>query len=146
MSLAEIHAMPIADWAHEDSTLWLWTTNAFMWEAFMCLQMWGFEQKTILTWMKNRIGTGDWLRGETEHCLLAIKGKPTVALTNQSTALLAPADKHSEKPKEFYELVEAFCPGSRLDVFARGRRDGWESYGIEVRPKTGANGEAGVLE
>ena len=46
----------------------------------------------------------------------------------------APAGKHSEKPQEFYELVDALCPGSKLDVFARERRDGWESYGHEVQP------------
>ena len=66
---------------------------------------------------------------------MAIKGQPTVNLTNQSTALFAPAGKHSEKPAEFYELVEGLCPGAKLDVFARARRDGWESYGHEVQPQ-----------
>ena len=132
LSVEEICALPLADWAHEDCILWLWTTNAFMREAFECLAAWGFEQKTILTWVKDRMGTGDWLRGQTEHCLLAVRAKPTVSLTNQTTALMATAGKHSEKPSEFYDLVEGLCPGSRLDVFARQRRDGWESFGFEV--------------
>lgn len=132
MSLESIHSLPIAEWAHDDSVLWLWTTNAFMGESFACLDAWGFQQKTILTWVKPRIGTGDWLRGKTEHCLLAIKGKPTVELTNQSTALIAPMGKHSEKSDEFYQMVEGLCPGSKLDIFARKSRNGWTAYGDEV--------------
>jgi N6-adenosine-specific RNA methylase IME4 len=29
-------------------------------------------------------------------------------------------------------MVEALCPGSKADVFARTQRDGWASYGDEV--------------
>ena len=132
MPIEDICAMPISDWAHENCILWLWTTNAFMREAFQCLEAWGFEQKTILTWVKHKMGMGDWLRGKTEHCLLAVRGKPTVSLTNQTTALEVPAGRHSEKPSEFYGLVEEICPGSKLDVFARQRREGWEFNGLEV--------------
>ena len=132
MAIEDIYALPVADWGHEDSILWLWTTNAFMREAFQCLDAWGFEQKTILTWVKQKMGVGDWLRGQTEHCLLAVRGKPTIVLTNQTTALIASTNRHSEKPQEFYRLVEHLCPSSKLDVFARQRRDGWESYGFEV--------------
>ena len=51
-------------------------------EAFTALDAWGFTQKTILTWAKDRMGMGDWLRGQTEHCLMAVRGKPIVELTN----------------------------------------------------------------
>ena len=63
MSIAEICAMPVSDIAHADCILWLWTTNHHMREAFAVLDAWGFEPKTILTWAKDRMGTGDWLRG-----------------------------------------------------------------------------------
>ena len=132
MALEDIHRLPIAEWAHDDCVLWLWTTNAFLREAFACLDAWGFEQKTVLTWVKNRMGTGDWLRGKTEHCIMAVRGKPTVSLTNQTTALLADAGEHSAKPAEFYAMVEGLCPGSKLDVFARASRNGWEVYGLEA--------------
>ena len=132
MSLESIHSLPIGEWAQSDSVLWLWTTNAFMRESFTCIDAWGFQQKTILTWVKPRIGTGDWLRGKTEHCLLAIKGRPTLELRNQSTALVAPMGKHSEKPDEFYQMIEGLCPGSKLDVFARKSRNGWTAYGDEI--------------
>jgi N6-adenosine-specific RNA methylase IME4 len=119
--------------AHDDAILWLWTTNAYMREAFGVLDAWGFENKTILTWVKNRIGTGDWLRGQTEHCLLAVRGKPTVQLSDQTTALGAPAGAHSAKPDAFYEMVEALCPAPRYaELFQRTPRPNWDGHGDEV--------------
>jgi hypothetical protein len=64
------------------------------------------------------MGTGDWLRGKTEHCILAVRGQPTVTLTNQTTLLDGPVREHSRKPEEFYALVEALCPGSKVELFA----------------------------
>jgi N6-adenosine-specific RNA methylase IME4 len=118
--------------AADDCVLWLWTTNAFLREGFTVLDAWGFDQKTMLTWVKTQMGTGDWLRGITEHCLLAIKGKPLVTLTNQTTALIAPRGKHSAKPVEFYALVESLCPGAKLEMFARAKREGWKQWGAEA--------------
>jgi MT-A70 len=88
MDIDEIQALPVAALAHAHCVLWLWTTNAFVREAFACLEAWGFEQKTILTWIKDRAGTGHWLRGKTEHCILAVRGRPLVGLTDQTTALI----------------------------------------------------------
>jgi N6-adenosine-specific RNA methylase IME4 len=44
---------------------------------------------------------------------MAVRGKPIVTLTNQSTALHAPARGHSVKPVEFYDFVESL-PGTAL--------------------------------
>lgn len=132
MALDEIKALPIAKLAHEDCIVWLWTTNAFLKEAFECLESWGFESKTMLSWVKDRIGMGNWLRGQTEHCLMAVRGKPVVVLTNQSTALSAPMREHSRKPDEFYAMVDALCPGNKLEMFAREPRSGWHCWGAEV--------------
>jgi N6-adenosine-specific RNA methylase IME4 len=132
MATDEIVALPVGELAEPDAILWLWTTNAFMRDAFRCLDAWGFAQKTILTWCKDRMGTGDWLRGKTEHCLLAVRGKPLVTLTNQTTELRAPLREHSRKPDEFYALVDALCPGTKLDMFARETRAGWALWGAET--------------
>ena len=34
----------------------------------------------MLPWIKDRMGTGEWLRGQTEHCMLAVRGKPVILL------------------------------------------------------------------
>jgi N6-adenosine-specific RNA methylase IME4 len=131
MTTEDICNLDVAARAHEDCILFLWTTNAHMHDAFHVVEAWGFEQKTILTWAKDRIGAGHWLRGQTEHCILAVKGKPTVMLTNQSTLLHGEVREHSRKPDEFYKLVEGLCPGAKLEMFARQEREGWTTWGAE---------------
>jgi N6-adenosine-specific RNA methylase IME4 len=133
MSLEEIAALPVAQHAHDDAVLWLWATNAHLPNAFAIVEGWGFEYKTLLTWAKDRMGTGDWLRGQTEHCLLCTRGQPTITLTNQTTLFHGPLREHSRKPDEFYALVEALCPGSKLELFARQQRPGWTVHGNQTK-------------
>jgi len=136
MSIEDICATPVADLAHDDCVLWHWTTNADLLsgDALAALKAWGFTPKTMLTWVKDRIGTGDWLRGQTEQCIMAVRGNPTVTLTNESTVLFAPARGHSAKPPEFYDLVERLCPAPRYaDLFSRYRHnDKWDCHGDEA--------------
>ena len=136
MSIADIRATKVSDIAHEDCILWLWVTNHHMREAYELLCAWGFDPKTILTWAKDKMGMGDWLRGQTEHCIMAVRGKPVVTLTNQTTLLHAPVRGHSVKPVEFYDLVESLCPAPRYaDLFSRYRHnDKWDCHGDEAPP------------
>lgn len=132
MTLDEIKALPVRALAADDAILWLWTTNAHLRAAFDVVEAWGFTHKTILTWAKPHMGTGDWLRGRTEHCIMAVRGRPVVTLTNQSTLLEGPLREHSRKPDSFYALVESLCPGSKVELFAREAREGWVAHGSEV--------------
>ena len=134
MSIKAICAIDVKAFAQADCVLWLWTTNAHMREAFSVLDAWGFQQKTILTWVKDKMGVGDWLRGQTEHCLMAVRGKPVVTLTNQTTVLHGPIRVHSRKPDEFYALVESLCPAPRYaDLFSRYQHnDKWDCHGDEL--------------
>ena len=107
MSLDALCAMPVSSIMHDDAIIFFWTTNFHLRHAFTILHAWGFSKTpTMLTWAKDRMGNGYWLRGQTEHCLLAVRGKPTITLTNQTTLLCAPVRGHSVKPLEFYDLVE----------------------------------------
>ncbi len=132
MTVEEICALPVPTLSQDNCVLFLWTTNAFMRQAYQCLDAWGFREKTILTWDKERMGLGDWLRNQTEHCILAVKGRPVVSLTNQTTILRVPRREHSRKPEEFYTMVEALCPGSKLEMFSRTNREGWSTWGAET--------------
>ena len=133
-SIANICKLPVASIATDVAILWLWVTNHHMREAFEVINAWGFKQKTILTWVKDHFGCGDWLRGQTEHCLMAVRGRPTVTLTNETTVLHAPARGHSAKPTEFYDLVESLCPAPRYaDLFSRYRHNKrWDCHGDEI--------------
>jgi len=128
MANEEIGDIPIQQLATADSILWLWSTNSHLPDALEIAKGWGFEYKVLLTWVKNRIGTGYWLRGRTEHAIMAVKGHPLTKLTNQSTVLHAPIRAHSQKPHEFYRLVETLCAGRKIELFARENRDGWDTW------------------
>lgn len=135
MSIRDICALPVASIMARDSVFWLWTTNHHLLagEAVAVLRAWGFEPKTMLTWGKPSFGCGERLRGQTEHCILGVRGSPVLTLTNESTLLLAPKGKHSAKPDAFYALVEQLCPASRyVELFARKPRPGWVTWGDEV--------------
>ena len=135
MSIEQIKALDVGSIAAPDCVLWLWTTNVHMPLAFDVIAAWGFEHRTICTWCKGpKFGMGRWLRGQSEHCILAVRGKPTVTLTNQTTVLHARAREHSRKPEEFYALVESLCPGSKAELFQRYPREGWCGHGDEVAP------------
>jgi N6-adenosine-specific RNA methylase IME4 len=114
-----------------DCILWCWATNYFLHDAFHLLEAWDFDYKTVLTWHKQRLGVGTWLRNNTEHVLMATKGHPKwlTDLTNQNTWLEAPAREHSRKPDAFYHLVDSLCVGRKLECYSREPRPGWEQYG-----------------
>ncbi|MCW5318368.1 adenine-specific DNA methyltransferase [Nostoc sp. KVJ3] len=145
MHIEEILSLPVPDLSHPTgSVLWLWYTNNHMIEAAHCLQTWGFELKTILTWekvtkdgTKTHLGVGHWLRNSTEHCALAVRGNVKAfsgrTLTNESTILHSPRREHSRKPESFYQLVDKLCPDiTKLEMFARESRDGWDCWGDEA--------------
>jgi N6-adenosine-specific RNA methylase IME4 len=120
---------------HDDSILGLWCTNLLLPRyAAPVLDAAGFSERTIITWVKPHFGTGDILRSQTEHCVIAFRGKPVVTLTNESTVLFAPTRGHSAKPHEFYDLVERWCPAPRYaDLFSRYRHnDKWDCHGDEA--------------
>jgi N6-adenosine-specific RNA methylase IME4/ParB-like chromosome segregation protein Spo0J len=132
MDIEEIKALPVEDIAADDAVLWLWTTNAHLRLAFDVVDAWGFEYRTLLTWVKDRMGTGEWLRGQTEHCMLAVRGKPVFLHGNHTTVVDAARREHSRKPEEFYALVQATCPGGKVELFSRQQRSGWQVYGNEI--------------
>ncbi len=145
MRTEEILALPIPELCGSNGCiLWLWFTNNHMIEAAHCLETWGFELKTILTWekvtkdnTKTHLGVGHWLRNSTEHCALAVRGNVKAfagrTLTNQSSILHSPRREHSRKPEQFFELVEKLCPDmTKLEMFARSSRIGWDCWGDEA--------------
>lgn len=140
MTLDDIAALPIDAITEQDSHLYLWTTNGFMVEAHDIARKWGFEPKTIITWVKVKqddsccpsMKTGWWYRGATEHMVFAVKGKQRLVGPPAPTAYLQPRLRHSEKPVFFHDLIEKQSPGPYLELFARRARSGWSVWGNEA--------------
>ena len=129
LACGEISRLPVADWADVDAHLYLWTTNSFIVQGHELVTAWGFQYKTMLTWVKPQIGMGHYYRNNTEHILFAVRGKLGVLRHDVPTAFTANRGKHSEKPAAFYDMVESMSPGPYLDVFARKLRFNWSGWG-----------------
>jgi MT-A70 len=88
LSIAQASALDVGSIMHEDSILWMWVTNFILARGLhlSVLDAWGFEPKTVVTWPKDRVGRGHWVKGQSEHLVMAVRGKPVVTLTVSSGA------------------------------------------------------------
>ena len=132
MSMDELRMLPLGLWAQDNAHLYLWTTNQFMVEAHDLAKAWGFKPKTILTWVKPRLGMGTYYRNNTEHVVFAVRGSCPVLRHDVRTAFTGAQGGHSEKPAVFYDIVQSMSLGPYLDVFARKQRFGWDTWGDEA--------------
>ena len=131
LTLEEIIAFPIDELLDNDCIMWMWTPNINLHDAFHILEAWGFTYRSCLTWAKNRMGLGYWLRGKTEHCLLATRGRPEWTNKTMSTLLEADIKGDSAKPVRFYQKIREFTPEPRIDIFARNSHYGFDGWGDE---------------
>jgi N6-adenosine-specific RNA methylase IME4 len=130
MPLGEIQGLPVEDMAEESAHLWLWAVNGLMEEAYTVARAWGFRPITLLTWCKTQPGVGYYLRNNTEHAILAIRGEPIVPDEKLGASyFIAKRGEHSAKPDVFYDYVEQISPGPYLELFARRARFGWDYWG-----------------
>ncbi len=110
-------------------------TNNHLKDAEFVMEALGFRYITMVTWAKDRIGLGQYRRGQTEHALFGVMGRLPALVKTESTLVgkgIIPRGRHSEKPADFYKEVELVSPGPRLEMFAREPRKGWDVWGNEV--------------
>jgi N6-adenosine-specific RNA methylase IME4 len=135
MSLDEICAMPILNLATPDAALFMWTTGPHLRESFDVLASWGFEYKTHIVWVKDKIGLGYFVRNQHELLLVATRGDmPSPSPANRPPSVIhAPRREHSRKPDAAYEMIECMYPElPKLELFARQQRPGWAAWGNET--------------
>lgn len=135
LTLDEVVLFDLQRWVAKECHLYIWVTDAYVGHIYNVTEAWGFDAKATLVWVKDRFGMGNYYRHQHELCVFAVKGKMRLSRMNASTVFNAPVTKHSEKPDEFYRLVESCSPGPYLDVFARKKRAGWSVFGDEVTPE-----------
>lgn len=135
MTLEDICALPVAELADDDAVLFLWATSPKLAEAMQVIEAWGFEYRTCMVWVKDKIGMGHYARQRHELLLIARRGSPGVPLPadREDSVIEAPRGQHSEKPLAAYEAIERMYPfATKVEIFARNTRDGWSSWGNEV--------------
>ncbi|HXW25016.1 MAG TPA: MT-A70 family methyltransferase [Xanthobacteraceae bacterium] len=142
LTLDEIKALPVGRITAPVSHLYLWVPNAMLPEGLAVLAAWGFTYKSNIVWHKVRKdggpdgrGVGFYFRNVTELILFGVKGKNARTLApgrRQVNYLATRKREHSRKPDEQYEIIEACSPGPFLELFARGKRNGWDAWGSQA--------------
>lgn len=130
MTLQQIQNIEIP--IKENAILFLWTTHAFLHDAFHLLEKWGLTYKATMVWDKEIIGMGRNIRMQCEFCLIATKGKPIINGNSERDIIREKRRQHSRKPDAFYDFVERYTYGSKLDYFSRETRNGWAVFGAET--------------
>lgn len=139
MTLNEICDLPVEAIAAARAHLYLWVPNALLPEGLRVMDQWGFNYKSNLIWYKvrkdggpDRRGVGFYFRNVTEVLLFGVRGKDVRTLDpgrSQENVFVSRKREHSRKPDEQYGVIESCSWGPRLEMFARGAREGWTVWG-----------------
>jgi len=142
LNVDQICRLPVKELLAPVAHLYLWVPNALLPEGLQVLHAWGFTYKSNIVWHKIRKdggsdgrGVGFYFRNVTELILFGTKGKNarTLQLGRTQVNLLATRKReHSRKPDEIYPIIEGCSPEPRLELFARGIRQGWVTWGNEA--------------
>jgi N6-adenosine-specific RNA methylase IME4 len=142
MTLDEIKGLPVYTAVREPAHLYLWVPNALLAEGLDVMNAWGFTYKSNIVWHKTRKdgepdgrGVGFYFRNVTELVLFGIRGKDARTLPpgrRQVNFIKSQKREHSRKPDEIYPIIEACSRPPYLELFARGIRPKWESWGNQA--------------
>jgi len=137
MDLEEICALPIAEIAHENSVLFMWATSPKLAECMTVLAAWGFNYRTDMVWVKDKIGMGYHVREKHESLLIAKRGElpPPATDARPDSVVEAPRLEHSAKPPVFYDIIDRMYPNVRkIELFGRncGERKMWDYWGNQA--------------
>lgn len=147
LTMSELHDLDVNALAADDCALFLWVTNPLLRDCINVGRSWGFEHYgKAFCWAKtNRVtqttffkGLGRWARGNTEDCLLFLKGNPKRAKEATSVdqliiAPLPPPNKFSAKPDiARARTAELVGDVPKMELFARQEYVGWDVLGEEV--------------
>lgn len=144
MKTPDICALPIGNITDDNAVCFMWVADAFIPDAIEVMKSWGFKYKTVaFIWQKKEksgIQTcymGQWTMKNCELVLLGTKGRMTQYLKSRKVRQLQEATRerkiHSRKPILIMDrIVEMFGDLPRIELFARQKVEGWDSWGNEV--------------
>jgi len=134
LSVSELSALDISAISEPNSVLFCWATFPLLPDALEVVLAWGFAYKTAFVWDKQRGAFGHYHDASAELLIVAVRGSCTPDIDKKARQVhQISRGKHSEKPEAFRALIDEMYPyGKRIELFARQRAEGWDSYGNEV--------------
>lgn len=144
LTVEEIEALPVGEWAAADAVIALWVPASRICEGLSVMQNWGFEQDQLYVWIKTtkagrpKMGMGRRFRACKEIALIGFRGRRLpVAGKSELDVCLAPNLGHSRKPEALQDSLDRMYPrGRRLELFARRRRRRWLCVGNDPNSDT----------
>jgi N6-adenosine-specific RNA methylase IME4 len=130
----------IAEISQGNSVLFLWATAPLLPDALTLANAWAFSYKSHFVWDKIKHNFGHYNSVRHELLLVAVRGScvPEVSKLFDSVVSIERTAKHSEKPDQFYEIIETLYPPSEdpprhVELFAREKRNEcWGAMGNEL--------------
>ena len=122
----------------ENSIMFLWTIDKYLFEAQQIGERLGYKLHARMIWDKvTGIPAAFTVRYGHEYLLYMYRGKLTPVAKDERgkihTVFREQVKKHSQKPEIAYQIIERLYPEStKLELFARNKRDGWDAWGNEV--------------
>jgi N6-adenosine-specific RNA methylase IME4 len=141
LSVEQLCQLPVDRLTLPDAHLHLWTTNAFLFDARSVMEAWGFTYKSCFVWVKTQMGIGNYWRVSHEFMLLGTRGKAPFNARNLKSWAEFPRTRHSAKPHQIREMIEAASPGPYLELFARQQVAGWTAWGDQISEDLFSGGE-----
>lgn len=134
MQLHEIAGLPIPKLLAKNGVVIMWDNDSIPGTLDFFIQAWGLRlgTKNAFIWNKGSIGMGYYSRKQCEVAHLLVRGRPPRRDKGVRQYIEAPRREHSRKPDEIYGLIERLVDGPYLEMFARQRVPGWDSWGDEV--------------
>ena len=134
MSIDELCKMDIYDLCLENTVLFLWVTSPLLEDGFKVINSWGFKYKTSFVWDKIKHNMGHYNSVRHEFLLICTRGActPDNIKLFDSVQSIEKTKKHSEKPEEFRNIIDTLYKGKKIELFARKKVDGWDSWGNEL--------------
>lgn len=138
--IKQIHKIFLDGNAASQHDVFMWTIDKFLPQTENMMRDLGYTLHARLIWDKcNGIAPAFTVRFAHEYLLWFYK-KGQILMPIQdlrgkyTTVLREPSTKHSKKPLCAYQMIENMFPKSRkIELFARDQRDGWDSWGNELK-------------
>jgi N6-adenosine-specific RNA methylase IME4 len=124
----------------DHAMLFMWRVSAMLEEALFVCRAWGFRPYGEIVWVKEtrsgkpHFGMGHVVRAAHESCLIGVRGKRIAPVhMNERSVFRGIVREHSEKPDQFYNLIERMYPDAvKCELFARRMREGWCQEGNQL--------------
>lgn len=138
LSEIEAHLTQASKLTTDNSVLFLWTIDKYLFEAEGIAKSLGYKLHARMIWNKvTGIPAAFTVRFGHEYLLYMYKGKLLPVAEKERgkihTVFTEQVTRHSKKPEISFDIINRLYPSARkLEMYARQERDGYDCWGNEV--------------